>query len=184
MRLPPCPGVLGLEVPGPQPPRLLGAPLGRPTGRKGHARILLRPPDLADGYSPGSPRSQVSREGVSGRQSPNNRHFLTFCGRERQKCQPQGKGQSRWAGAGRQAARPPTTGHLPETRTTSGKTQGRQDSPLWQPVRWTIDFEPNTNRFRDAGIIQALRENPAPCPDSGRRKMNERTLISHNCVLQ
>lgn len=168
MRLPPCPGVLA--------PRLQG----RTPGKKGHARILLWLPGLADGYSLGSPRSQVSREGVSGRQSPNNRHFLTFCGRERQKCQPQGKGQSRWAGA-----QPPTTSHLPETRTTSGKTQGRQDSSPWQPVHWTTDSEPNThsNRFREAGVIYTLKENPAPYPTLSPEE--ERWMdISHNRLPQ
>lgn len=109
-----------------------------PLGGKGMPGSCYNPLGSADRYSLGSPSSQVNREGVSGRRSPSNKHFLTFCacGRERQECQPQGKGQSRWAGAGGQAARPPTTGRLPETRTTSGKTQGRQDSPQWQPVHW------------------------------------------------
>lgn len=102
-----------------------------PLGGKGMPGSCYNPLGSADRYSLGSPSSQVNREGVSGRRSPSNRHFLTFCacGRETQECQPHGKGQSRWAGAGGQAARPPTTGRLPETRTTSGKTQGRQDSP-------------------------------------------------------
>lgn len=90
------------------------------------------------GAAPASLSSQPQLGRLPGRRprgsrrrgGPGNTHCLTFCasGRARSPCKAQGGGQRRVGGCG-QAGCPATHGrHLPETRTTSGKTQGRQDS--------------------------------------------------------
>lgn len=112
-RLPPCPGVPSLGAPGPQLLWLLRVPPSRPTRGNRHACVLSQRSSQQTGVAsaqlvafPGEQRGVPSR-----RRGPDNRHFLTFyvCGRKRHECQAQGNGQTRWAGADRQAARPPTT---------------------------------------------------------------------------
>lgn len=90
----------------------------------------------------------MSREGVLGRQRvPSNRHFLTFCvyGRKRLSASLKATVRGEWAGAGRQAAQPPTVSASLKPEPLLGKLKDARILLGGKLYTRTTNFEPNSH---------------------------------------